>query len=134
MDLAQLKAEFPDLVASLQAQAVQQGVENEKKRIQALEELALAGHSDLLEQAKADSSMTPEMFAVQLVKAEKTKKAKIQSNIEQDAADLKNVKTDSNLGFETSDAKAQQNQQEQNEKDEQEREALVKAAAAQFNK
>ena len=70
MDLAQLKAEYPDLIASLQAEAVKQGVENEKKRIHALEELALAGHSDLLEQAKADSSITPEMFAVQLVKAE----------------------------------------------------------------
>lgn len=134
MDLAQLKAEFPDLVASLQAEAVQQGVENEKKRIHALEELALAGHSDLLEQAKADSSITPEMFAVQLVKAEKAKKAKIQNSIAEDAADLKNVQVDPNLGFETADAKAQQNKQAENENDEQEREALVKAAAAQFNK
>lgn len=134
MDLAQLKAEYPDLIASLQAEAVQQGVENEKKRIHALEELALAGHSDLLEQAKADSSITPEMFAVQLVKAEKAKKAKIQNSIAEDAADLKNVQVDSNLGFETAGAKAQQNKQAENEKDEQEREALVKAAAAQFNK
>ena len=100
----------------------------------ALEELALAGHSDLLEQAKADSSITPEMFAVQLVKAEKAKKAKIQNSIAEDAADLKNVQVDSNLGFETADAKAQQAKQTQNEKDEQERDALVKAAAAQFNK
>ena len=134
MDLAQLKAEYPDLIASLQAEAVKQGVENEKKRIHALEELALAGHSDLLEQAKADSSITPEMFAVQLVKAEKAKKAKIQNSIAEDAADLKNVQVDSNLGFETADAKAQQDKRTQNEKDEQEREALVKAAAAQFNK
>ena len=133
MDLAQLKAEYPDLIASLQAEAVKQGVENEKKRIHALEELALAGHSDLLEQAKADSSITPEMF-VQLVKAEKAKKAKIQNSIAEDAADLKSVQVDSNLGFETADAKAQQAKQTQNEKDEQEREALVKAAAAQFNK
>lgn len=134
MDLAQLKAEYPDLIASLQAEAVKQGVENEKKRIHALEELALAGHSDLLEQAKADSSITPEMFAVQLVKAEKAKKAKIQNSIAQDAADLKDVQVDSNLGFDTADAKAQQAKQTQNEKDEQERDALVKAAAAQFNK
>lgn len=134
MDLAQLKAEYPDLIASLQAEAVKQGVENEKKRIHALEELALAGHSDLLEQAKADSSITPEMFAIQLVKAEKAKKAKIQNSIAQDAADLKDVQTDSNLGFDTAGAKAQQDKQVQNEKDEQERDALVKAAAAQFNK
>ena len=134
MDLEQLKAEYPDLVASLQAEAVKQGVENEKKRIQALEELALAGHSDLLGKAKADSSITPEMFAVQLVKAEKAKKAQIQKNIEQDAAELKNVKADSNFGFETADAKAQQDKQAENEKDQQERDALVKAAAAQFNK
>ena len=118
----------------MQAEAVQQGVENEKKRIHALEELALAGHSDLLKQAKADSSITPEMFAVQLVKAEKAKKAKIQNSLAEDAADLKNVPVDSNLGFETADAKAQQNKQAENEKDQQERDALVKAAAAQFNK
>ena len=104
------------------------------RSIREAEELALAGHSDLLEQAKADSSITPEMFAVQLVKAEKAKKAKIQNSIAEDAADLKNVQVDSNLGFETADAKAQQAKQTQNEKDEQERDALVKAAAAQFNK
>ena len=64
----------------------------------------------------------------------KSKKSKIQNRIAEDAAELKNVKADSNLGFETADAKAQQNKQAENEKDEQERDALVKAAAAQFNK
>lgn len=79
MDLAQLKAEYPDLIASLQAEAVKQGVENEKKRIRALEELALAGHSDLLEQAKADSSITPKCLPFSSLKPKRPRRQRFRT-------------------------------------------------------
>lgn len=134
MDLAQLRAQYPDLVATLQSEAEQKGAEKERNRIQALDELALSGHSDLLNAAKADPTITPEAFAVQLIKAEKTKKTAIQKQMTEDASDLNGIDSAANTGFETPDFKSAQEKQTANENDQKELDACIQAAAAQFNK
>ena len=128
MDLAELRAQYPDLVATLQTEAERKGAENERRRIQALDELAISGHTDLLNAAKADPTITPEAFAVQLIKAEKAKKSTIQNQMVEDASALKGIDCAANTGFETSNAKSAQD----HEAEENELKALVEAGASQF--
>jgi len=48
-----------------------EGAKAERDRLLALEEVAVAGHEDLLAKAKADPDMTAEKLALEIVKAEK---------------------------------------------------------------
>lgn len=50
-----------------------EGAAAERARLLALEEVAVAGHEDLLAKAKADPEMTAEKLALEIVKAEKAK-------------------------------------------------------------
>ena len=68
MDLEKLKAEHPDLVQQIRQEAMEEGRKAERERINALEDLAMPGFASLLSEAKADSSITPEAFAVKMVK------------------------------------------------------------------
>ena len=47
------------------------GVLAERERILAIEKIAMPGHEDLIEKAKADGSVTAETVAMQMVMAEK---------------------------------------------------------------
>ena len=71
---ATITAEFlaknhPDLVALFKGQ----GAKAERERMLALDELAMDGHAELIQKAKADPTMTAEKAAVEIVKAEKAK-------------------------------------------------------------
>ena len=63
------KAITKDQMAALRAE----GAKAERDRLLALDEVAVAGHEDLLAKAKADPNMTAEKLALQIVKAEKAK-------------------------------------------------------------
>ena len=49
------------------------GVEKERARIQAIEDMAMKGHETLIAAAKFDTGITAEALAVQIIKAEKGK-------------------------------------------------------------
>lgn len=51
----------------------EEGAKVERERLLALDEVAIAGHEDLLAKAKADPAMTAEKLALEIVKAEKAK-------------------------------------------------------------
>jgi hypothetical protein len=51
----------------------QEGAKAERERLLALDEVAIAGHEDLLAKAKADPTMTAEKLALEIVKADKAK-------------------------------------------------------------
>lgn len=51
--------------------AYNKGILAERERILAIEKIAMPGHEDLIEKAKADGSMTAESLAMQMVMAEK---------------------------------------------------------------
>ena len=63
------KAITKDQIAAYRAE----GAKAERERLLALDEVAIAGHEDLLAKAKADPNMTAEKLALQIVKAEKAK-------------------------------------------------------------
>ena len=63
------KAITKDQIAAYRAE----GAKAERDRLLALDEVAVAGHEDLLAKAKADPNMTAEKLALQIVKAEKAK-------------------------------------------------------------
>ena len=51
----------------------EEGAKAERERLLALDEVAVAGHEDLLLKAKADPAMTAEKLALEIVRAEKAK-------------------------------------------------------------
>ena len=84
MDLEKLKAEHPDLVEAIRNEAIEsaradgvaQGIAQERARIQAIEEIAVVGHADLVQAAKFETGMTAEALAIAILKAEKVKAQK----------------------------------------------------------
>lgn len=88
MDLEQLKAEHPDLCDKLLAQGEEAGVKKERERIQAIEEMELSDHRDLISAAKFDKPVTAEALAVQVLKAQKDQRQKITNDRKQDAEDM----------------------------------------------
>ena len=71
MNLETLKAEHPDLVQAIREEAIAEGATNERARIQAIEDIAVAGHEDLVNAAKFDGKTTAEALAVQILKPDK---------------------------------------------------------------
>ncbi len=91
LDIDKLKAEHPDLVASLREEAAAEGRKSERERIKALEAMALPGYEKMLEKAKYESDITPEKFAMQMVQAEKKKAASQARNIFNDAKEVNGI-------------------------------------------
>jgi len=52
-------------------EAREEGIKSERDRIQSIEAIALAGHDELIAKAKADSTITAEILALDIVAAEK---------------------------------------------------------------
>lgn len=99
MDLEKLKAEYPEIVESIRIEAMKEGAEKERARIKAIEEVAMAGHEDLVNAAKFDGATTAEALAVQMIKAEKAKAKNMLEDIKQDAEDLKDIQDKGNTGL-----------------------------------
>ncbi len=68
-----------------------EGAAAERARILALDDVAVAGHEDLLATAKADPTMTAEKLALAIVKAEKAKGSDYLANLKQAEKDLPQV-------------------------------------------
>ena len=84
----QLVAISKDQIAAYRAE----GAKAERERLLALDEVAVAGHEDLLAQAKADPNMTAEKLALQIVKAEKAKGGDYLNGLKKAANSLPQVK------------------------------------------
>lgn len=100
MDLEKLKAEFPDLVQTIRTEAMKEGADAERARIQAIEEIAVAGHEALVNAAKFDGITTAEMLAVQMWKAEKARNARMLNDRQEDAQALAGIEAEGNEGVE----------------------------------
>ena len=82
------KAITKDQMAALRAE----GAKAERARLLALDEVAVAGHEDLLAKAKADPNMTAEKLALQIVKAEKAKGGDYLNGLKKAANSMPQVK------------------------------------------
>lgn len=87
MTLDELKAQHPEVYAA----AVEEGQTQERERIKAIEALAMVGHEALTASAKFENAISPEAFALEIVKAEKESKGKYLENRREDAKVLEAV-------------------------------------------
>ena len=83
----QPQAITPEQIATYRAE----GAAAERARILALEDVAIAGHEDLLAKAKADPDMTAEKLALEIVKAEKAKGSDYLAGIKKAEQDMPTV-------------------------------------------
>ena len=95
MDLEKLKAEHPDLVDAIR----NEGVEQERARIQAIEDIAVVGHEDLVNSAKFETAMSAEQLAVAILKADKARGEKMLNNREDDSKALEGINVEGNEGL-----------------------------------
>lgn len=109
MDLNTLKAEYPELVEEIRNEAMNEGVTKERARIQAIEEIAIAGHEDLVKVAKFDNAITAEQLAVNILKADKARNAAMLKNRNADAEELKGITPDANEGLSANEEANQAN-------------------------
>lgn len=124
MTLEQLKAECPELVEAIRNEAINEGAKNERARIAAIEDVAIAGFEDLVKNAKfGEEVMTAEQLAVAILKADKERKNSMLENRAEDAKTLDGVETQGNMGVTPN-----------NDNDEAERNALINAGRAAFNR
>ena len=92
MTLEELKAECPELVEAIRAEAVKEGAAQERTRIKAIEEIAMAGHEDLVMSAKfGEQPMTAEQLAMAILKAEMANKKTALAARVKDAGELNAV-------------------------------------------
>ena len=95
MTLEEIKAQHPELYKQIRdegrEEGLQAGMTQERNRIKAIEEMALAGHEAIVAKAKFETGMTAEQLAVEMVKAEKAKKTTMAQSREKDAEDLNGI-------------------------------------------
>lgn len=103
MTLDELKAQHPDLYADV----VAQGVEAERARIQAIEDMVIPGHEALATAAKFETGISAEAFAIELVKAEKATKDDFLNKRKRDASTVRNVVPSSDGGNSDDENRAQ---------------------------
>jgi len=93
MTLEKLKAEHPEIVEAIRNEAMNEGAEKERARVKAIEEIAVAGHEELVAKAKFDEPMTAEQLAVAILKADKAKNAAALAARAADGAEVAAVAT-----------------------------------------
>ncbi len=91
MDLEKLKAEYPELVQAIREEGIKAGVEQERARIKAIEDIAPTGFTKLVTEAKFENGMTAEALAVAILKAEKGRAEKMLLDRQEDAKALNEV-------------------------------------------
>lgn len=87
MDLERIKKEHPDIYNQIRTEASTEAINAERERIKAIDEVALPGYEELVENAKADSSITAQDLSIQILKSEK---ALASQNLEDRKDDAKN--------------------------------------------
>lgn len=93
MTLEKLKAEHPEIVEAIRNEAKGEGAKDERARIQAIEEIAVAGHEELVAKAKFEEPMSAEQLAVAILKADKVKNAAALAARTADGAEVAAVAT-----------------------------------------
>ena len=126
MDLERLKAEHPEIVEAIRSEAMSEGAARERARIQAIEEIAVAGHNDLIQAAKFENGMTAEAVAVAILKAEKVRNAQMLKERQEDAQALAGIEAQGNQGIDVNaEAKVREDAEKQ---------AFIEAAARAFER
>lgn len=106
MNLEQLRADHPELVEEIKAQAAKEAVEAERARIKAIDDLTLSGQADFAMSAKFDKPMSAADFSIEMIKRVKEaeaaaaeRKVQMLRDIEADANVLADTASTGNTGF-----------------------------------
>jgi ATP-dependent protease ClpP protease subunit len=95
MTLESLKAEHPELVEAIRKEVMEEakekGVKEERARIKAIEDIAVAGHEEMVQSAKFDNAISAEQLAVAILKADKQKMADALANRVADAQEVNEI-------------------------------------------
>lgn len=95
MDIEALKKDYPELHKQIEAAAYEQGkqagVSSERVRIQAIEEIGIAGHDKLIIDAKFTSGVSAEVLAMKILAAEKAQRTGFLADRNVDATALDGI-------------------------------------------
>lgn len=96
-----IKEKCPTVYAAIYDAAMKSGIEQERNRIKGIEELAIDGHQEITDSAKFKDAMTPEAYAVAIMKEEKKNRAEYLAKRQADAIALSSnpVGNGSNTGL-----------------------------------
>lgn len=87
MDVNELKEKFPAVAQALVDEGRKTGADDERARIQAVEDQTMPGHEALIGALKFDGKTTGPEAAVQVLSAERKKKSTVLENLRADASD-----------------------------------------------
>jgi signal peptide peptidase SppA len=91
--IADLKAAFPELCAELERDASEKAASAERERIFGIEAAALPGHEKLIASLKADPKATPELAALAVIKAERSRGDTYLANLQADEQKLAGLRS-----------------------------------------
>lgn len=91
MDIEKLKAQFPELYNQVRNEGKTEGVEEERTRIQDIENIAMPGNEAIVNKAKFETGISASDMAVEILKGQRTKNETMKTNIKNDAAKLGDI-------------------------------------------
>jgi ATP-dependent Clp protease, protease subunit len=86
MDLETLKNEYPELYKQVVNEAISQGVEQERNRFKAIDELSMPGYEEIINKAKYETGESAEVVAMLMIKQDKALAKNYLVNTQNDAA------------------------------------------------
>ncbi len=93
MTFEEFKNNNPELFNQITEEAYKNGVEDERKRIQNIEEVAPVGYEKLVADAKFEKPITAEALAVNIIKAQKQVGIQFLNSAKSDAEELEGLET-----------------------------------------
>jgi hypothetical protein len=126
MDIETIKAEYAEIYEAIRKEAMADGAAEERARIKAIEDIATAGHEELVNKAKFTEPMTAEALAVEILKADKARAVKALNDRVEDAATLNAITADGNEGLIPNAEKINKKNAEQK--------AIIEAGAKAFSR
>ncbi len=90
--LESFKQEYTGIYNEIFNAGIETGIQVEKARLKAIDELAITGHKELIYSAKYTKSISPEILALQVLKAEQALKTQYLADTTFDAEILNKVK------------------------------------------
>ncbi|MTI49696.1 MAG: Clp protease ClpP [Firmicutes bacterium] len=91
MNLEKFKNEHPDLFKEILNQGISQGVEQERERIQEIENIALPGYEELINKAKFDDPKNASQVSIEIIKEQKNQGQTFLNNAQDDAGELEDI-------------------------------------------
>lgn len=93
--LETIKNQYPEVYNEVYKQGRDEGVTNERNRIKAIEDVAMPGFDNMIQEAKYKNAISAEELAISMIKASRDKGINYLNNAQQDASQLDNVEGDS---------------------------------------